>query len=65
MYYPYSFEDLSAFILTLKMKHEAHEYTQLCNRKTYFNEETIVYSFERRKITLLTITSVKNIESFS
>ena len=38
---------------------------QKMGNMVYFNEETVVYSYERRKVSLITITSVNNIDSFS
>lgn len=57
MYYPYGHDDLMRFMEGVRERQK--------EKDVYFNEETITYSFERRKIALLTITSVGNIESFS
>ena len=60
MYTPYSYDDLAHFIETMKIKEHDKK-----NSRAYFHEETITYSYERRKIQLLTITSTNNIESKS
>lgn len=59
MYYPYGHDDLMRFVEGFRERMKEKD------SPVYFNEETITYSFERRKISLLTITSLGNIESFS
>jgi hypothetical protein len=62
MYYPYSYDDLSLFLQEIKGVQGQSQ--PLEQGGAYLNEETIVYSYERRKIQLLTITSYRNIESY-
>ena len=48
-----------------ELMNEKMQKMQKMGNKVYFNEETVVYSYERRKVSLITITSVNNIDSFS
>lgn len=59
MYYPYGHDDLMRFMERVRERQKEKD------SPAYFNEETVTYSFERRKIPLLTITSMGNIESLS
>ena len=58
MYYPYGVDDLNNFLSTCRSKLELEGL-----KDVYYNEETVTYSCERRRVPLLTITSRRNIES--
>ena len=45
----------------IKKNYENQRYSP----QVYFHEETVTYSYERRKVPLVTITSYNNIESFA